>query len=68
MRHTDARGNFVFVDTKRPQADIRAALLTHDIDIGRGFPPYNTWSRISIGLSAENARAQEAFRTVVSGR
>ena len=63
LRHSQAHGNFVFFDAKRPQAEVRAALLKQSIEIGRAFPPYDTWARISIGLPAENARARDALRT-----
>jgi histidinol-phosphate aminotransferase len=59
-RHADSRGNFVFFETGRPHQEIAAALLTKGIDIGRAFPPFEGWARISIGLPRENAMARAA--------
>jgi histidinol-phosphate aminotransferase len=61
LRHTQAQGNFVFFDAGRPQPQVRAALAKQGIDIGRAFPPYENWVRITIGLPEENARARAAI-------
>jgi len=60
LRHTDARGNFVFFETGRPHHEVAIALLAKGIDIGRAHPPLDRWARISIGLPAENAIARAA--------
>lgn len=65
LRHSDARGNFVFFETGRPHAAFAAAMRARGIDIGRMFPPLDTWARISIGLPAENANAQAALRAIM---
>lgn len=62
LRHTEARANFVFFDAGRPHAEVAKALLAQGVSIGRAFPPYQTWVRITIGLPQENARAQAAVR------
>jgi histidinol-phosphate aminotransferase len=61
LRHSDARGNFVFFETGRPHREIAAALRTRGIEIGRAFPPLEHWARISIGLPRENAMARAAI-------
>jgi len=60
LRHTDARGNFVFFETGRPHQEVAIALLAKGIDIGRAHPPLDRWARISIGLPQENAIARAA--------
>lgn len=65
LRHSDARGNFVFFETGRPHAAFAAAMRARGIDIGRMFPPLDTWARISIGLPDENDAAQAALRANV---
>jgi histidinol-phosphate aminotransferase len=60
LRHTDARGNFVFVETGRPHHEVAIALLAKGIDIGRAHAPLDHWARISIGLPQENAIARAA--------
>jgi histidinol-phosphate aminotransferase len=66
LRHSDARGNFVFFETGRPHQDVAAALLAKDIQIGRAFEPYDRWARISIGLPEENAMARTAITELLS--
>lgn len=65
LRHSDARGNFVFFETGRPHGAFAAAMRARGIDIGRSFPPLDTWARISIGLPDENAAAQAALRATM---
>jgi len=61
-------GNFVFFETGIPHADFAASLLREGVDIGRAFPPYDRWARISIGLPEENAIARAAVRKVLTAR
>jgi histidinol-phosphate aminotransferase len=65
LRWADSRGNFVFFETRRPHGEFAAALLARGVDIGRAFPPLDTWARISIGLPEENAAARSAVRQVL---
>ncbi|MCX6938156.1 MAG: histidinol-phosphate transaminase [Verrucomicrobia bacterium] len=65
-RRTESKGNFVFFETGRPQKAFAAALAAQGVEIARGFPPLDTWARISIGLPEENARAREAVRRVLA--
>jgi histidinol-phosphate aminotransferase len=66
LRHTDARASFVFFEGKQPQAQIAAALAEQGIEIGRAFPPLHDWTRISIGLPAENQLVQSALRSLLT--
>jgi len=65
IRHTASTANFIFIRTGLPHADFAAAMLEHGVIIGRAFPPYDDWARISIGLPAENARAQAAVHKIL---
>jgi histidinol-phosphate aminotransferase len=65
VRFTASVGNFVFFETGIPHASFAASLLQVGIDIGRSFPPYDLWARISIGLPQENARARTAVRKLL---
>jgi histidinol-phosphate aminotransferase len=65
VRHTASTANFIFMQTGSPNAQFAAAMLEHGVVIGRAFPPYDDWARISIGLPAENARAQAAVRKIL---
>lgn len=60
VRFTDSWGNFVFFDFGRPHHVVAAALAAQGIDIGRAYPPLDTWVRISIGLPEHNAIARQA--------
>jgi len=64
---TESRGNFVFFETGMPHEEFAAAMLTAGVNIGRGFPPYERWARISIGLPHENAVARAAVRKLLVG-
>jgi histidinol-phosphate aminotransferase len=66
VRRAEARGNFVFFETRRPHTEIAAAMRSRGVDIGRSFPPLDQWARVSIGLPEENAYAQAALREVLS--
>lgn len=68
LRHSAARGNFVFFDTRQPHAQFSAALLAEGVEIARAFSPLDTWARISIGLPAENTLARNAVRRVLDQR
>jgi len=61
-------GNFVFLESGMPHADFAGALLRHGVDIGRAFPPFDRWARISIGLPHENAIARAAVRKLLTAR
>ncbi|MFT4113152.1 pyridoxal phosphate-dependent aminotransferase [Silvibacterium sp.] len=58
--------NFVFFEAGQPQAELAAALRKQGIEIGRTFPPYTNWARITIGLLEENAKVQAALERLWS--
>ncbi len=68
LRHTPSSANFVFFETGRAHGEFAHALLSEGILIGRVFPPYEQWARISIGLPPENARARAAVRRALGRR
>jgi histidinol-phosphate aminotransferase len=65
VNFTPSSGNFVFFETGVPHADFAAALLKDGVEIGRAFPPYDLWARVSIGLPEENAIAHAAVRKLL---
>lgn len=65
LSHTDSQADFVFFNAGRPQQEIAASFRTAGIEIGRVFPPYSTWARITIGRHEENKKAQERLREIV---
>src|SRR5580704_13891184 len=48
LNFTPSSGNFVFFETGVPHAEFAAALLKDGVEIGRAFPPYDRWARVSI--------------------
>jgi histidinol-phosphate aminotransferase len=67
LAHTDAQASFVFFDAGRPQESIARAIRERGVAIGRSFPPYTNWARITIGRPEENRAAQESLRAIVRG-
>lgn len=66
LRRTPSRANFIFFDARFPHDEITAAFAAHGVETARAFPPYDTWTRITIGLPEENLRAQQALRSIVT--
>ncbi len=60
-RRTDSQANFVYFDAGRPHAEVVQHLRAQGIAVGRAFPPYDRWVRITIGLPAENLRVRAAL-------
>ncbi|HEY3784241.1 MAG TPA: histidinol-phosphate transaminase [Steroidobacteraceae bacterium] len=49
----DPQGNFVFFDTGVPLKQFTEFMRKRDILVGRRFPPYENWCRITIGTEPE---------------
>jgi histidinol-phosphate aminotransferase len=67
LTSTDSQANFVFFDAGHPQELVAGAMRDRGVVIGRSFPPYTNWARISIGQPEENSVARESLRTIVRG-
>jgi histidinol-phosphate aminotransferase len=66
VKFTPSSGNFVFFETGMQHDEFAAALSKRGVEIGRPFPPFDRWARISIGLPDENSLARRAVRAVLS--
>lgn len=63
LRHVaEGRGNFVFFDTGGPLADFSAAMRRAGYLVGRPFPPYDSWCRVSMGTVEQMRGFAEALR------
>jgi histidinol-phosphate aminotransferase len=62
LTHTDSQASFIFFNAGRPQTQVAEAMRVNGVDIGRTFPPYTNWARITIGLPDENRTAQQKLR------
>jgi histidinol-phosphate aminotransferase len=65
---TISEANHFMVDVKRPGKDFQADMATWGVNIGRTWPGYETWPRVSVGTDAEMARFREAFTSVKAGK
>ncbi len=48
-RVAPSQANFVYFDTGMPVERVQASLRAKGFLVGRAFPPYTTWCRVSIG-------------------
>ena len=67
LRHTASRANFIFFETGIEHARFAAAMRARGVLIGRAFPPYERWARVSIGLPRENERARAVAARILDG-
>lgn len=65
-KHSDAQGNFVFFQTGKPNAELYKALADRGILISKGYPAYEGWARISIGLPEQNEAARTALKQILT--
>ena len=66
LRYAEPQGNFVFFDTGMPLARFTDLMRQRNILVGRLFPPYDTWCRITIGTEPEVTAFLGALREVRS--
>ncbi|MDK4199408.1 pyridoxal phosphate-dependent aminotransferase [Pseudomonas sp. HR1] len=62
---TASQGNCFMVDTGHPGQQVIAALARRNIVIGRTWPAWPTWVRVSVGLPNEMKAFREAFVAVL---
>jgi histidinol-phosphate aminotransferase len=53
LRYAEPQGNFVFFDAGMPHERFSALMQARNILVGRHFPPYDSWCRISVGTEPE---------------
>jgi histidinol-phosphate aminotransferase len=64
LRYAEPQGNFVFFDTGMPLTRFTDLMRARNILVGRLFPPYDRWCRITIGTEPEVTAFLEALRGV----
>ena len=62
LRYAEPQGNFVFFDTGMPLTRFTTLMRERNILVGRLFPPFDTWCRITIGTEPEVAAFLRALR------
>jgi histidinol-phosphate aminotransferase len=68
IQHSQSVASFIFFDTGRPQAELAISIRARGVDIGRAFPPYTNWARITIGRPEENRIVQQNLREILQDR
>jgi len=68
LHYAVPQGNFVFFDTGMPLARFTELMKARNILVGRLFPPYDTWCRITIGTEPETDAFLDALHSVTSTR
>jgi histidinol-phosphate aminotransferase len=53
LRYAQPQTNFVFFDTGMPVAAFAQQMKARDILVGRPFPPFDSWCRVTIGTEPE---------------
>ena len=66
LKYTPSTTNFVFFHTGKPIQELQAAMEKEQVLIGRPFPPYLDWCRISIGTRENMTAFGTAFRKVMA--
>jgi histidinol-phosphate aminotransferase len=64
LRYAEPQGNFVFFDTGMPLARFTTLMRERNILVGRLFPPFDTWCRITIGTEPEVTAFLQALRAL----
>ncbi len=56
------------VDVKQPADGFKDAMASFGAFIGRSWPVWPTWSRITVGAPEEMARFKQAFVQMMAGK
>jgi histidinol-phosphate aminotransferase len=62
---TPSQANFFMLDTKRPVKEVITAMAAKNVYIGRVWPAWPTWARITVGTQPEMDAFQTAFAAVM---
>jgi histidinol-phosphate aminotransferase len=68
LAYAKPQTNFVFFDTGAPLAQFDQFMKARNILVGRLFPPYNNWCRITIGTEPETAAFLQGLRAYTGTR
>jgi histidinol-phosphate aminotransferase len=63
---TDSHSNCFMVDTRRPARDVITAMAKQNVYIGRPWPAWNNWVRVTVGTSHDMAQFRTAFQNVMN--
>jgi histidinol-phosphate aminotransferase len=63
---TKSESNCFMVDTGKPSHDVITAMAKQNVFIGRPWPAWNNWVRVTVGTTSDMAAFRTAFQTVMS--
>jgi histidinol-phosphate aminotransferase len=63
--YTPSQSNCFMLDTKRPAKEVVEAMKKQNVFIGRVWPAWPTYTRITVGTQAEMEQFQTAFKNVM---
>ena len=66
LAYAEPQGNFVFFDTGKPLERFTELMKARNILVGRHFPPYDNWCRITIGTEPEVTAFLEALHAIAA--
>lgn len=66
LEYIRSNTNFIFFKTGRDIKTFNAQMLAEGVKVGRPFPPFNEWCRISMGTIEEVKIFNEALRKIMS--
>ncbi len=65
LQYVKSHTNFIFFKTGRPISEMITAMKSHNVLIGRPFPPFNEWARISTGTMENMHQFDMALKKVL---
>jgi histidinol-phosphate aminotransferase len=65
LSHTDAVGNFSFINPNMSNAEFKKRMLAHGFEAARSFPPRGDWARVTIGTTEEMALFAKALPKII---
>lgn len=66
LKYVESSTNFVFFESKKHIDDLSKEMLAKGVRVGRPFPPFYDWCRISTGTSQEVDRFVSAMLDIYS--
>ncbi len=66
LEYVQSHTNFIFFKSSKPIQELQKSMLAENVMIGRPFPPFYEWARISTGKLADVDRFGVALKKVLS--
>ncbi|MGA1545058.1 MAG: aminotransferase class I/II-fold pyridoxal phosphate-dependent enzyme, partial [Saprospiraceae bacterium] len=67
LKYIRTHGNFVFFKSGIPIQELQSRAERLGVLVGRPFPPYNDWCRISTGTPDQTAKFCSVISTILMG-